>query len=121
MNTSRGRQTFLGQVGLMRRSVMGGSLLLVWVCSTASWAGQTFPDSPTTKPSEQVGPPQPATKSTAGLRGREELEAEIRALELERTNLLAKYASAHPDVRLIERKLQARRQQLEALDATPGK
>jgi hypothetical protein len=36
-------------------------------------------------------------------------------LEAERASLLAKYASAHPDVRVVERRLQMRRKQLEML------
>lgn len=50
---------------------------------------------------------------------REEIKAEIRSLELERTELLAKFSSLHPDVRALERRLQARRKQLELLDLAP--
>lgn len=53
------------------------------------------------------------------LRGREEIEAQIRSLESERVRLLASYQSAHPDVRDVDRRLQLLKKQLEMQDQAP--
>jgi hypothetical protein len=111
-------------------------LLLALAFPLLAHAGATFPDGAGTTPRAQVGPPapppapqreatapgpgEPGAPRPAGSRTREELEADIQALELERTSLLAKYSPAHPDVRLLDRKLQARKQQLEALGPAPA-
>lgn len=81
-------------------------------------AGSTFPDSPGPKPQEQLAPTEPrdTVAHPPTSLSREDIEADIQALEAERTNLLAKYASAHPDVRAVERRLQVRRKQLEMLN-----
>lgn len=54
-------------------------------------------------------------------RPREEIEADIRALEERRADLLTRYAPAHPDVRAVERRLAILRAQLEMLNAPGGR
>jgi len=104
----------------MRKCVVGALLLACAHQPTA--LADTFPNQPDPRSAGQVGPVQP--RETAAPqpvhRNREEIEADIQALEAERANLLTKYASAHPDVRAVERRLQLRRQQLEMLKQAPN-
>lgn len=98
-------------------------LLLACMYQPMAAAGSTFPGSPGQKPEDQLGSTEQrdtvAHPPTA--LSREDIEADIQALEAERTNLLGKYASAHPDVRAVERRLQVRRKQLEMLSQAPNK
>lgn len=96
--------------------------LLASLFPLAARGEQIFPGADPGKPHEQTGPQRPPAQvnpevggKRADGRKREELEAEISALEAERSRLLARFASAHPDVRMVERKLAMRRQQLEEL------
>lgn len=54
-------------------------------------------------------------------RPREEIEADIRALEARRADLLTRYAPAHPDVRAVDRRLSILRAQLDMLKAQAGR
>lgn len=105
---------------------VSGMLLLACMHPLMASAGSTFPDLPDQRAADQraadkVGPAEPRDTAVPppAHRNREEIEADIQALEAERTNLLAKYASAHPDVRAVERRLQVRRKQLEMLKQAP--
>jgi hypothetical protein len=105
-------------------------MLLACLPSLPVLAGPTFPNQPGGQPGEtpgtqagqsagsQMGPPAPP-RDTPAAQGvtlsRAEIEADIQALEAQRRELLAKYAEAHPDVRAVDRRLQARKKQLEML------
>jgi len=81
-------------------------------------AGPTFPDQADPKAAQQgVSSEQQASPALTPQENPEHiaLQAEIRALEVQRAELLARYAPAHPDVRALDRKLQIRRKQLEQL------
>ncbi len=59
---------------------------------------------------------------SAPLRSRAEIEANIRSLESQRTQLLLRYQPAHPDIRDIDLRLRLLRGQLQMLDqAAPAK
>ena len=99
---------------------MAWVLLLAWIQPLTASAGSTFPDKPGQRAEEPVGPVEPrdAAPPQPAYPNREDIEADIQALEAERANLLTKYASAHPDVRAVERRLQVRRKQVEMLNQT---
>jgi len=98
-----------------------GVLLLIAFVHQPAAAESIFPDRSAQRPEDQVGSldertvaPQPP------LRSREEIQDDIQSLESERAELLMKYASAHPDVRAVDRRLQILRKQLEMLNQAPG-
>jgi hypothetical protein len=98
-----------------------GALLIACMFPPMASAGATFPDQPEQKPAQQAG--SMAHSETVAVPptslSREEIEDDIQALEAERIDLLGRYASAHPDVRSVERRLQVRRKQLELLGPAP--
>jgi len=103
-------------------ATFSGALLIACMQQPIAATGSTFPDQPGQKPAGQVGSMEHHTTVTAPPTSlsREEIENDIQALESERSDLLAKYASAHPDVRSVERRLKVRRQQLEMLKQAPN-
>ena len=97
-------------------------VLLAGAMPALSLAGATFPDSLSARKVEQAGPPSRNVVTPNTPLSREEIEEDIQALEEERARLLAKYSTAHPDVRSVERRLQVRRKQLETQEqAAPKK
>lgn len=99
-----------------------GVLLIACMHPIIASAGPAFPDQPGQNPEGRQDSTERRNTVTAPptTLSREEIEIDIRDLELERANLLTKYASAHPDVRALERRLQVRRKQLEMLNRTPN-
>lgn len=99
-----------------------GALLIACLHPLMASAEPTFPDQSGQKPAGQLGSDARRDSNApppTSLR-REEIEDEIQDLESERSELLTKYASAHPDVRAVERRLQVRRKQLEILKQAPN-
>jgi hypothetical protein len=97
-----------------------GLLLLACVLAPAA-AESIFPGTPAPPGSGQVGPPAPdAAPAPRPHRSREEIDADIRNLEAERAELLAKYAEAHPDVRAVDRRLRILREEREMLGRAPA-
>ncbi len=98
-----------------------GALLIACMQQPIAATGATFPDQPEQKTAQAAGSMAHSETITAPPTSlsREEIEDDIQALEAERIDLLGKYASAHPDVRSVERRLQVRRKQLEMLGPAP--
>lgn len=96
-----------------------GVLLIACMHPPVASAGSTFPDQSEQKPVVSMEHHATVAAPPTSL-SREEIEEDIQALESERSDLLAKYASAHPDVRSVERRLKVRRQQLEMLKQAPN-
>jgi hypothetical protein len=98
-----------------------GALLIACMQQPTAAIGSTFPDQPEQKPAQQVGSMTHSETVAAPPTSlsREEIEDEIQALEAERIDLLGKYASAHPDVRSVERRLQVRRKQWDMRGPAP--
>jgi hypothetical protein len=103
-------------------SAVAGVLLIGCLYSPGIFAGPTFPDPPGQTAGPQAEPPpqsDPAVPAPMN-RNRADIEADIRSMELQRSELLARFVSAHPDVRALDRRLQIRRKQLEMLEPEPG-
>lgn len=94
---------------------MGRTLLLLMLMTglvgTAQAAESVFPI-----PADVSRGAEPDTTDIpAPHRSREDIEADIQALEVRRADLLTRFAPAHPDVRAVERRLAILRAQLEML------